>query len=49
MINPSHAATTHDVSSEAIADRLISARAVIADLTHFAGRSRVISLKGASE
>lgn len=34
MINPSHAATTHDVSSEAIADRLISARAVIADLTH---------------
>jgi uncharacterized protein YggE len=29
-----HAATTHDARSEAIADRLISARAVIADLTH---------------
>jgi uncharacterized protein YggE len=31
---PTHAATPHDARSEAIADALISARAVIADLTH---------------
>jgi hypothetical protein len=28
-----HAATTHDASSEATADALISARAVVADMT----------------